>query len=94
MRLCMAVTLTLHSNAPQVEGTTAWLQRLGVLIKRPRAVDSAARGEAGSSSGEEGGEGGEANELGDPCPLCGRTYFHVHKRAVRQGGPDGYISDE
>jgi hypothetical protein len=63
-----------------------WLQGLRVLAKQRKAprAEERADGATGSDSDEDRGPG--AGQWNEPCPLCGRTYFHVHKRSVRQGG--------
>jgi hypothetical protein len=60
----------------------AWLDNLRVLRCLPdgAAPKNGALSEAGGSGDEE-----EAS-CDDPCPICGRTYFHVHKSGVPQGG--------
>lgn len=78
----------------QVESTKAWLQRLGVLMREPPSSGGAAQADGRDSSDVDGGQIEEANDLGDPCPICGRTYYHVHRGAVRQGGQGGYSSDD
>lgn len=74
----------------QEERTVAWLRQLGVLRSRPPLPGgSGAARAAGSGSDDDDdadGGGGAVNDWQEPCPLCGRTYYHVHKSGVRQGG--------
>lgn len=69
-----------------------WLRCLGVLRSKPPAYTAGtgpASAAAADSSDEEGGAVEEGDEWATPCALCGRTYPHTHKRAVRQGGAVG-----
>jgi hypothetical protein len=65
----------------------AWLEGHRVLAKQRSARQIKLGEGALESDGARGtGNDGECAQWSEPCPLCGRTYFHVHKSSIRQGG--------
>ena len=69
-----------------------WLGTLNVLHRSLQDTNQNENGEAWCN--DDDNETQAAAESDDaPCPICGRTYYHVHKSAVRQGGRSGSDSD-
>lgn len=77
----------------QEEGIEEWLRRCKVLqVKLVTQGHTRSHFDAGlDAENEEAGAGGDGEE---PCAICGRTYYHVHKSGVRQShAASGYAED-
>jgi hypothetical protein len=81
----------------QEEQVRAWLHTQVRVLRQTAPSSASGNGKraagAQSARGEAESDSDEADDFDAPCAICGRTYYHVHKSAVRHGGRESDSSD-
>ena len=78
----------------QVELAERWLSQVGVLRESLKPAEQSDVIGSINASGSDDDGGDCAGDVTDPCPTCGRTYFHVHRPAIRQSALMAGVEDD